>query len=254
MGRPALNEGSSLTPRPALFLFSLAGMAIASAAAADPRAQIRGEMDGTLREQLVRAVGDVEAPPANRFEARRRARGAMEAAEALLRSEGYYQPVLEDIVEGDESPVAIVSVTPGPRFLLADPTVHWVAPEPMPKAAQAVTHDIGLTVGDPGRAVDVIAAEGRVVSSLVRNGYADARAEPRRVVVDHAAFTVQPTYNIAAGQLARLDGVRLETRGPTNPDWVAGLAPWAEAMSSIPRTWPSWNAAWSRPASMTRSA
>lgn len=203
-------------------------MAIASAAAADPRAQIRGELDGTLREQLIRAVGEVEGPPANRFEARRRTRGAMEAAEALLRSEGYYQPVLEDIVEGEESPVAIVSVTPGPRFLLADPTVHWVADEPQPKAAQAVTHDIGLTVGDPGRAVDVIAAEGRVVSSLVRNGYADARAEPRRVVVDHAAFTVQPTYNIAAGQLARLDGVRLETRGPTNPDWVAGLAPWSE--------------------------
>ena len=203
-------------------------MAFASAAAADPRAHIRGEMDGTLREQLVRAVGEVDGPPANRFEARRRARGAMEAAEALLRSEGYYQPVLEDVVEGEEAPSAIVSVVPGPRFVLADPAVRWVAPEPQAEAAQAAVKDIGLKAGDAGRAVDVIAAEGRVVSGLVRNGYADARAEPRRVVVDHAAFTVQPTYNIAAGQLVRLDGVRLETRGPTNPDWVAGLAPWSE--------------------------
>lgn len=203
-------------------------MAFASAAAADPRAQIRGELDGTLREQLVRAVGEVDGPPANRFEARRRARGAMEAAEALLRSEGYYQPVLEDVVEGEESPVAIVSVTPGPRFLLADPVVRWVAPEPQAETAQAIAANIGLKAGDPGRAVEVIAAEGRVVAGLVRSGYADARAEPRRVVVDHAAFTVQPTYNIASGQLVRLDGVRLETRGPTNPDWVAGLAPWSE--------------------------
>lgn len=203
-------------------------MAFASAAAADPRAQVRGELDGTLREQLVRAVGEVDGPPSNRFEARRRARGAMEAAEALLRSEGYYQPVLEDIVEGDDAPVAIINVTPGPRFLLAEPTVRWVAPEPEGETAQAIVSDIGLKPGDPGRAVDVIAAEGRIVAGLTRNGYADARAEPRRVVVDHAAFTVQPTYNIASGRLVRLDGIRLETRGPTNPGWVAGLAPWSE--------------------------
>ncbi len=217
-----------MTSRPALFLFSLAGLAFASTAAADPRVQIRGELDGTLREQLIRAVGEVDGPPANRFEARRRARGAMEAAEALLRSEGYYQPVLEDIVEGEDAPVAIISVIPGPRFMLADPSVRWVAPEPRAETAQAITGDIGLKPGDPGRAVDVIAAEGRIVAGLVRNGYADARAEPRRVVVDHAAFTVQPTYNIAAGDLVRLDGIRLETRGPTNPNWVAGLATWSE--------------------------
>lgn len=217
-----------MTPRPAFFLLSLAGVTIASTAAADPRAQIRGELDGTLREQLVRAVGEVDDAPSNRFEARRRARSAMESAEALLRSEGYYQPILEDIVEGEDTPVAIVNVTPGPRFTLTDPAVNWVAPEPRAETAATVIGDIRLTAGQPGRAVDVIAAEGRLVAGLVRNGYADARAEPRRVVVDHAALTVFPTYNIAAGDLVRLDGVRLETRGPTNPDWVAGLAPWSD--------------------------
>ncbi|MFP5297173.1 MAG: outer membrane protein assembly factor, partial [Alphaproteobacteria bacterium] len=87
-----------MTSRSALFLLSVAGLAAATSAAADPRAQIRGELDPELRAQLERAVGEVDAPPSNRFEARRRTRGAMEAAEALLRSEGYYQPVLEDVV------------------------------------------------------------------------------------------------------------------------------------------------------------
>jgi translocation and assembly module TamA len=217
-----------LKPRPALYLFSVAGLAVASSAAADPRAQIRGELDADLLAQLERAVGEVEGPPSNRFEARRRARGAMEAAEALLRSEGYYQPVLEDLVEGEQTPVAIVEVTPGPRFELTPPTINWVMPPPALDVASEVSSNLGLTPGDPGRAVDVIAAEGRAVADLTRRGYADARAEPRRVVVDHATFTVQPTYNIAAGPLVRLDGVRLETRGPTNPQWVAGLAPWSE--------------------------
>lgn len=218
-----------MTPRLALFLVSTAGLAfLASAANADPRAQIRGEMDAELREQLTRAVGEVDAPPSNRFEARRRARGAMEAAEALLRSEGYYQPVLEDIVEGEETPVAIVQVTPGRRFLLSEPRVQWTAPAPDPASEAAALGEVAVKPEQAGRASDVIAAEGRAVAVLTRRGYADAAAEPRRVVVDHATFTVQPNYRISSGALVRLNGVRLETRGPTNPDWVAGLAPWSE--------------------------
>jgi translocation and assembly module TamA len=218
-----------LTPRPALFLIGTAGvLLLASAAMADPRAQIRGEMDAELRAQLVRAVGEVDDAPSNRFEARRRARGALEAAEALLRSEGYYQPVLEDIVEGEETPVAIVNVTPGRRFELGEVQVLWANPSPDADTDTAVRAEIGLIPGQPGRAGDIISAEGRIVAGLTRRGYADAAAEPRRVVVDHAAFAVQPSFRIASGPLVRLDGVRLETRGPTNPDWVAGLAPWSE--------------------------
>ena len=226
---PRPDEGPSLTPRLALFLIGTAGvLLLASAAAADPRAQVRGEMDAELRAQLVRAVGEVDDAPSNRFEARRRARGALEAAEALLRSEGYYQPVLEDVVEGEEAPIAIVNVTPGRRFELAEVQVLWTEPSPDEVTGTAVRGEIGLTPGQPGRAGDIISAEGRIVAGLTRRGYADAAAQPRRVVVDHAAFTVQPSFRIASGPLVRLDGVRLETRGPTNPDWVAGLAPWFE--------------------------
>jgi translocation and assembly module TamA len=195
---------------------------------ADPRARIRGDMDPELRAQLVRAVGEVDGAPSNRFEARRRARAALEAAEALLRSEGYYQPVLEDIVEGEETPVAIVNVVPGRRFELAEVQVLWAETGPDPETEAAVQGEVRLAPGQPGRAADVISAEGRIVAGLTRRGYADAAARPRRVVVDHATFTVQPNYHIASGSLVRLDGVRLETRGPTNPAWVTGLAPWSE--------------------------
>ena len=194
--------------------------------AAEPRAQIRGDIDAELRRDLERAVGDVDGAPASRFEARRRARTAMELAEALLRSEGYYQPTLQDDVEGEEKPVAVVTVIPGRRFELGETKVNWVAPVPDPATATAAIADINLKPGDPGRAADILAAEGRVVAGLTREGYADAKADPRRVVVDHADFTVQPTFNIASGALVRLDGVRVRTRGPTNPQWVAGLAPW----------------------------
>lgn len=215
--------------RHALFLFSTAGfMALAAAVQAEPRAQIRGELDNELRAQLERAVGDVDDPPSNRFEARRRARAAMESAEALLRSEGYYQPTLVDDVEGEETPIAIVEVTTGPRFLLADYGLQWTLPPPDQTTDTAVRGEVDLTTGDPGRAVDVIAAEGRIVAGLTRRGYADARAQPRRVVVNHANYTVTPNYRIDSGPLVTLDGILLQTRGPTNPQWVAGLAPWTQ--------------------------
>ncbi len=185
-------------------------------------------MPGDLREQIQRAIGEKDGAPENRFQARRRAREAAENAEALLRSEGYYQPVIEDIVEGDDNPVAIIAITIGPRFALTDPVVAWVGAEPEPDAANAAIEAIDLEAGSAGRAVDVIAGEGRIVADLTRRGYADARAEPRRVVVDHRGLTVNPTYNIASGSLVRLNGVRVETPGPTNIDWVAGLAPWSQ--------------------------
>jgi len=234
ISRPFLQRGwnaeySAETGRVGRVAAIAAVLALASTAAlADPRAQIRGELDDTLRAQLVRAVGDVDGPPSNRFDARRRARAAVEAAEALLRSEGYYQPTLEDIVEGDETPVAVVSVIPGRRFLLGPPAIEWIAPEPDRGIAAAAAAEVGLKAGDPGRAVDVIAGEGRIVAGLTRRGYADAATQPRRVVVDHAVFTVQPTYRIVSGLLVRLDGVRLETEGATKQSWVAGLAPWSE--------------------------
>ena len=179
-----------------------------------------------LCSQLERAIGEVDGAPDSRFEARSRARGAVEAADALLRSEGYYQSTIEDLVEGEENPVAIIDIKPGQRFSLTEPTIRWVDPEPDAETGAAVTDEIGLKAGEPGRAVDIIAAEGRIVAGLNRRGYADAKTQPRRVVVDHSTFTVDPEFHIQAGRLVRLDGVRLETRGPTNPAWVIGLAPW----------------------------
>ena len=211
-----------------IFISTAGVLLLATSAVADPRAEISGTMDAGLRAQLVRAVGEVDSVPSNRFEARRRARGALQAAEALLRSEGYYQPLLEDLVEGEDAPVAVVNVTPGRRFELARIEVFWTEPAPDEVTGNAVRGEVGLTPGQPGRAGDIISAEGRLVAGLARRGYADAAAQPRRVVVDHTAFTVQPSFRIAAGALVRLDGVRLETTSRTDSDWVAGLAPWSE--------------------------
>lgn len=218
-----------MTPRFYLLLAGVAAWIVgADAARAEPRATVRGDLPDDLRAQLVRAIGEVDGAPENRFEARRRARAAVESATALLRSEGFYQPQVEDVVEGDETPVAVVTVTPGRRFVLTEPTIAWQPAPPDARSAEAARSEIDLAAGEPGRAVDVIAGEGRAIAALVRQGYADAEAQPRRVVVDHAAFTVAPEYRLSPGERVRLNGVRLESQGRTNPAWVRYLAPWRD--------------------------
>jgi translocation and assembly module TamA len=201
-------------------------VATAAQGAEAPKAAIEGDLDDDLREVIVTAVGRTERPPQNRFEARRRARDAGEDAIAVLRSEGYYAYDVEaDVGEGD-APTPIVRVSPGPRFLFSDPAIEWLSPQPDVEA-QAVARDAMQVVeGAPGRAAEVLAAEGRIVAAVQKRGYADARAGDREVIVDHADDTVQPTFRIAAGDLVRLDGVRLITRGRTTPRWVDRLATW----------------------------
>jgi translocation and assembly module TamA len=198
----------------------------AGPACAEPRAQVEGQMPADLRVAILRAIGESDRPVDNRFEARRRAHDAAADAIAVLRAEGYYAYDVEpDVGEGD-TPRPVVRIDPGPRFGLGAVRLDWVGAAPEAAAAHAARGALALTPGAPGRAADVVAAEGRAVAALQKLGYADARAELREVVVDHDDRTVQPDYRIAAGPVVRLDGVQLVTNGRTRPAWLQRLAPW----------------------------
>jgi translocation and assembly module TamA len=203
-----------------------AACAPAAALADQPRAVIEGRLDPQLKAAIAAEIGETERPIDNRFEARRRARDAAEAAIAVLRSEGYYAYDVEPEVGEGDTPTPKVRIVPGPRFTIADPKVEWVGTAPAPADEAFAVKALSLTPGEPGRAADVVAGEGRIISALSERGYPDAEAQPRDVVVDHADRSVRPTFHIAAGPAVRLDGVQVSTDGRTNPAWVAGLAPW----------------------------
>ncbi|ACL95140.1 outer membrane protein assembly factor [Caulobacter vibrioides] len=212
--------------RTTLALAAVTWLSASAAWADEPMAQIQGVEDRALRDAIQRALSDSKQPPRSRSEARRRARQAGEDAIAVLRAEGYYAYTVEpDVTEGDP-PRAIVRITPGPAFLLADPHIDWSGSPPDEGVRQRAVAAMRLTEGEPGRSADVVGAEGRIVAQVAKLGYADVAAEPREVVVDHADRTVRPTFRIMAGELVRLNGVDVVTKGRTNPEWVGRLAPW----------------------------
>lgn len=198
----------------------------AAPARAEPRAVVEGELPSELKAAIDVAVGETERPIQNRFEARRRAREAGDNATAVLRSEGYYGAGVEPDLSDGDPPRPIVRIEPGTRFVIADPHVAWVGAAPADAVRQAGEAAVRLEAGQPGRAADVIAAEGRVVAAVTARGYADAAADPREVVVDHADHTVRPEFRIRAGELVRLNGLSLVGESRTNRRWLERLAPW----------------------------
>jgi len=204
----------------------LVALAPTLAFAAELKAQVQGEMDRGLKVEIQRAVGVAKSRPESRVDARRRAREAGEAAIAVLRSEGYYDYTVEpDVGEGD-APLPIVRVTPGPRSLVAKTELVWDGLPPDSQTEAAAEKALALAPGTPGRAADVLAAEGRVEVALRKRGYADAATNPRLVLVDHADHTLQPTFHFAAGPIVRLDGLKVVSQGRTKRKWIASLAPW----------------------------
>jgi translocation and assembly module TamA len=205
----------------AIILTGLAGQARADQA----KASIEGVEDGGLRSAIERVVGRSKTAPKSRLEARRRAQSAAEDAVVVLRSEGYYDYEVTPDVAGTP-PDAVVKITPGPRYLLADPNNDWVGPPPLTDVATSASAAMDLQPGKPGRAADVVAAEGRIAAALQKQGYADAVIDPREVVVDHEDRSVRPTFRIDAKGRVVMDGIQVKTRGRTNPAWVQHLTPW----------------------------
>jgi len=235
-------RGRSYTPKGAQGFESLARLIYAMSAgaacilqglgaqafAAEPKAQIEGALAADLRAEIARVVGDTDRPIENRFEARRRAREAAEDAISVLRSEGYYAyDVQADIGEGD-APKALIKINPGPRFVLGAAHIDWIGPAPDRATVAAANSALALKPGQPGRAAQVVAAEGRALAAVQKRGYADAKPQPREVIVDHANNSVTPDYRILAGDITHLDSIQLTTNGRTTSEWIQHLAPWRQ--------------------------
>ena len=197
-----------------------------SALADEPRAGVEGVQDKGLRQAIEHYIGTSKRPAHSRFEARQRAQDAAADAVVVLRSEGYYDYIVTpDVGEGDK-PKAVLKIDPGPRFEVADPQIAWTGEAPDAAAAADARKALDFKPKQPGRAAEVIAAEGRIVAALRKDGYADVKAGEREVIVDHADRTVRPTFRIEAKAKVKLDGIQVKTTGRTNPRWVAALAPW----------------------------
>ena len=201
--------------------------AATAASAAERKAVIEGVADRALASLLQRTVGDSREPPANRLSARRRAREAAETVETVLRAEGWYDAEITPDVGTGARPQAVVRVKLGRRTTISSTQVLFDGTPPEPAARVGAEAAGFIDKGSPGRTAEVLATEGRVIAQLQSLGYADAKADPRQVYVDHADASMRPVFHIDSGAIVKMDGLKLDGVGRTNPAWIESLRPWA---------------------------
>ena len=113
------------------------------------------------------------------------------------------------------SPPAKVSVSfdAGPQFHLGQVVVNGAVP---PGAAQALK----LGPGAPARAADVLAAQGRLLSSLRDQGYALAKVELPPAVVHLPQDRMDVAFDVTAGPRVDIGPITLKNLDGVNPDFV----------------------------------
>jgi translocation and assembly module TamA len=181
-------------------------------------------LDDDTKDALERVLPDREAPQ-SLFDAERLAEEAAERARAFMRSEGWYAATVEPSAE-DAPPRARVRIAPGARFAFATPDIVYEGAIDDASAAAARKELASVAAGKPARARDVLAAEAAAVAALRDRGYAEAKALPRRSVVDHATSTMNVTFQFAPGPRIRLGAVVVEPPGALRPAFAARAAPW----------------------------
>lgn len=140
----------------------------------------------------------------------RRAREDTALIDRLLRAEGYYGARIDaDIVpaevEGGRARVTLTAV-PGSRYTFD--SIEVATPPSAPR--ELIRETLGLKVGDPIDATDIIAAEDRVRVRLPELGYPFATVGDREISIDHEALAGSYRLPVVAGQQATIGEIRVE--------------------------------------------
>ncbi|WP_431854818.1 autotransporter assembly complex protein TamA [Azospirillum sp.] len=173
-------------------------------------------------------------PPPSVIGLERRADADRDRLDTALRSAGHYDARLDIRVDPSVQPARVtIAVEPGPAYRFKAIAVRTGSGAPLP--GPAVTADeLGLKPGEPARAPQVVDAQSKLVSTLAGRGYAFAKVTDRRAVVDHSDRTMDVTFVVDPGPLARFGSTRIEGLEQVDADLVRGRLPWAPGATYQP--------------------
>jgi len=200
-----------------------------------PLATLEGEIPLDVQDLMTQVLGEVDAPPRSVAQARRRAQQAADQALSLLRSQGYYGAEVTARIdeqldaEKDEkrrAPRSVIMVRSGPLFRVASLDVNFDGPPPYSLQEMCSLED--LRPGAPAKAAKVVETELRLINFLRGNGFPEARALPRKAVVDHDTKTLTVSYKISAGEKTRFGTIVQSGTAYIVKSWPKLIAPFEE--------------------------
>ena len=162
------------------------------------------------RQSALEAEGKA---PANAAQVDRRSRADVELLAELLRSQGYYDAVVEPRTEqaGDVLRV-VLEARPGQQYRFASVTLPGLDAAGPEAAKLAAT--FGVKAGDPVIAEDVIAGEQALRTALGEQGFAEAAVGEREIEINHQTRLATLTLPVEPGPVARFGDIRVSGRPP----------------------------------------
>ena len=179
--------------------------------------------------ELIAAFNQQSALHKNRNEAvnaaqiDRRSRADADLLAELLRSQGYYDAMVEPSIERAAKLIQVVlKAAPGAQYRFQSvelPGLDAAGPE-APKLREA----FAVKAGDPVIAENVIAANVALTVALGEQGFALAKIGDQQVVIDHELHTAQLVLPVSTGPLARFGVITVNGKPPFSARHVSLIA------------------------------
>jgi translocation and assembly module TamA len=160
---------------------------------------------------------------ANAAQVGRRAGADADLLAELLRSQGYYDAVVEPRTETAGNALRVVlTADPGAQYRFASvelPGLEGAGPE-----ASKLRDRFGVNVGDPVIATDVIAGGVQLTQALGEAGYAGAKIGEQDIEINHQSHLATLTLPVDPGPVARFGTIHVSGRPPFSARHLATIA------------------------------
>ena len=163
--------------------------------------------------------------PANVAQVQRRSEDDSDLLAELLRSQGYYDAVVEPDIEPEGSILRVtLQADPGDQYTFNSvelPGLDAAGPE-----AQALRESFAVKAGDPVIAADVIAADLALKVALGEQGFALAKVGKQQITVDHTTHLASLVLPVDTGVLSHFGEIHVSGNPPFNAEHLQHMARW----------------------------
>ena len=161
--------------------------------------------------------------PANAAQIGRRASADADLLAELLRSQGYYDAVVEPRTErnGDALRV-ILAAEPGVQYRFA--SVELPGLDAAGEESRKLRDAFAVKSGDPVIAADVIAAGVALTTTLGEEGFAEAKVGEQDIEVNHQTHLATLSLPVTPGPVARFGAIRVSGQPPFSASHIGIIA------------------------------
>ena len=161
--------------------------------------------------------------PANAAQIGRRSRADADLLTQLLRSQGYYDAMVEPSTQrvGDSLSV-VLTVDPGQQYRFA--SVELPGLDAAGEIAAKLRNAFAVKAGDPVIAQDVIAGGLALTTALGQAGFAQAKLGEQDVEINHETRLATLVLPVNPGPVARFGAIHVTGKPPFSPHHIAVIA------------------------------